>query len=226
MKFDLQELLQIDKENENIEFKEAKNSFSFDELCKYISALSNEWWWLLVFWIKDKKWKDWKREIIWTNFKLDENSIFIQLWVKIKWNYLKEKDLSWKQKQILVIEIPWRDTGRAIFYKWISYMRLWESLKVMDESNLKKVFNEIQNDFSWEICKWLKISDLDTFAIDEMKKMYSRKVKNDDIINKTNEELLKDLFLIKDNKLTYASLILLWKREAINKFLPQGLSLK
>ena len=82
MKFDLQELLQIDKENENIEFKEAKNSFSFDELCKYISALSNEWWWLLVFWIKDKKWKDWKREIIWTNFKLDENSILFNFELK------------------------------------------------------------------------------------------------------------------------------------------------
>ncbi|MCR4316589.1 MAG: ATP-binding protein [Planctomycetes bacterium] len=30
------------KEGENVEFKEAKNKFGFDDLCEYCSALANE----------------------------------------------------------------------------------------------------------------------------------------------------------------------------------------
>ena len=59
-----------------IEFKKAKNDFSFEELGKYFSALSNEanlhnvecaW---LVFGVEDKKHK-----VVGTNYRLDDKSL-------------------------------------------------------------------------------------------------------------------------------------------------------
>lgn len=63
-------------ENEVVEFKKAENSFSFDELGKYFSALSNEanlrdkdFGWL-VFGVHDKT-----REILGTSYKNDMKSL-------------------------------------------------------------------------------------------------------------------------------------------------------
>lgn len=54
------ELINLQVENECVEFKEAKSNFNFDDLGKYFSALSNEgnlkskrYSWL-IFGIKDK----------------------------------------------------------------------------------------------------------------------------------------------------------------------------
>lgn len=72
----LDELLATKFETEVIEFKEAKNDFSFEELGKYFSALSNEanlhnvecaW---LVFGVEDKKHK-----VVGTNYRLDDKSL-------------------------------------------------------------------------------------------------------------------------------------------------------
>ena len=43
------------KEGENVEFKEAKNTFEFDELARYSSALSNKGGGYVVFGIKDER---------------------------------------------------------------------------------------------------------------------------------------------------------------------------
>lgn len=76
MKIDSDELRKImyrlfsNDEDECVEFKEAKNTFDFDELGQYFSALSNEatlklrqYAWL-VFGVKDKT-----HEIVGTNYK-------------------------------------------------------------------------------------------------------------------------------------------------------------
>src|SRR5690554_5247696 len=59
----LQSLLNLTSENEVVEFKEAKNTYHFDKLGKYFSALCNEanlkgnsYAWL-VFGVEDKKHK-------------------------------------------------------------------------------------------------------------------------------------------------------------------------
>ena len=72
----LETLLNAKSESEILEFKEAKDNFSFDELGKYFSALSNEanlhnkecaW---LVFGVEDKK-----HIIVGTNYRNNEKSL-------------------------------------------------------------------------------------------------------------------------------------------------------
>lgn len=69
----LQKFRQLPTETEWLEFKEAKESFGFDDIGEYFSALSNEanlkgqdsaW---LIFGITDKP----PRKIVGTNFKID-----------------------------------------------------------------------------------------------------------------------------------------------------------
>jgi ATP-dependent DNA helicase RecG len=72
----LTELLGLPHETEWVEFKEAKQSFSFEEIGRYFSALSNEanlkqkpegW---LVFGVQDKP-----RQIVGTNYRNDPQSL-------------------------------------------------------------------------------------------------------------------------------------------------------
>jgi ATP-dependent DNA helicase RecG len=52
---ELQELLQVQSENERVEFKEAKTDFSIEKLAKYCTALSNEGGGKLILGVTDKK---------------------------------------------------------------------------------------------------------------------------------------------------------------------------
>ena len=51
---ELQEIL-ASKEGENLEFKEAKNTYPFDELAKYCTALANEGGGKMVLGVTDKR---------------------------------------------------------------------------------------------------------------------------------------------------------------------------
>lgn len=73
----IEKFRKMPSETEWLEFKEARNSYSFDELGKYFSALSNEanlkqkqsgW---LIFGIKDKL----PRDIAGTRYRLDRKSL-------------------------------------------------------------------------------------------------------------------------------------------------------
>jgi ATP-dependent DNA helicase RecG len=99
-------------ENEVVEFKKAENSFSFDELGKYFSALSNEanlrdkgfaW---LVFGVHDKA-----REILGTSYKNSMKSL-----QKLKYDLSQHTtdgntfrdifELEVEGKRVLMFQIP------------------------------------------------------------------------------------------------------------------------
>ena len=123
----LDELIASKFETEVTEFKEAKNSFSFDELGRYFSALSNEanlhnkecaW---LVFGVEDKN-----HIIVGTSYRTNdkdlnslkeeiakqttENLSFIEIYKCYR------KDPEGKDKRILLFQIPFRYTSIYQFF--------------------------------------------------------------------------------------------------------------
>lgn len=135
----LDELIASQFETEVTEFKEAKNSFSFDELGQYFSALSNEanlhnkncaW---LIFGIEDKKHK-----IVGTKYRnndkelnslkeeiarqTSENLTFIEIYKCTR------KDTEGNDKRILLFQIPPAPKGIPIAFKRMYYGRDGESL--------------------------------------------------------------------------------------------------
>ena len=140
----LQQLL-AHTENEVVEFKKAENSFDFDDLGKYFSALSNEanlrehqfaW---LVFGIDNKT-----HTIVGTSYKDGEVAL----------NKLKQ-DMSqhtsdnlvfrdivpifFEGKRVLMFKIP--ATPRNIVMRWkgIAYGRDGESLKPLNQAKMDEI---------------------------------------------------------------------------------------
>ena len=101
-------------------------------------------------------------------------------------------------------------------------MRVGEELKAMSDEVYLKILNEQDSDFSKEICSKLNISDLDLKAIEILKEKYSVKQNNPQFKTLSDEQVLSDLELLVNDKLTNAALILLGKEEVIKKLLPQA----
>lgn len=127
-----------------------------------------------------------------------------------------------KENRVLVIEVPPRPAGKVFKFEDVPLMRVGEELKPMSDEVYLKIINEQEPDFSQQTCEDLQISDLEEKAIAILKEKYATKQNNPNFKTLSNEQLLSDLDLIKNGKLTNAALILLAKREVLNKVLPQA----
>lgn len=125
-------------------------------------------------------------------------------------------------KRILVIHIPSRPVGKTLKFEDVPLMRIGEDLLPMSDEELFKILQEQEPDFSAKICEGLKMEDLDGKAIDILKEKYAKKQNNSGFKTQSNTQVLIDLDLMVDGKLTYASLILTGEKEKIQKLLPQA----
>lgn len=221
----IEELKKLRESEDKVEFKEAKTQYTYKKerrsVLGYIVALANEGGGKLVFGVKENKSlphtivgsSAWEKE----EGKLEED-IFRDLKVRVQTEVLFEGE-----NRVLIINVPTRPIGKALKFEDVPLMRLGEDLLPMTDEHLFKILTEQEPDFSATICKGLTIEDLDQQAIDKMKMSYADKQKNGNFPKLSDKQALIDLLLMDENdNLTYASLILLGKREAINKFLPQS----
>lgn len=130
-------------------------------------------------------------------------------------------ELYEEDKRVLIIEVPGRPAGRVFKFEDVTLMRVGEELKPMSDEVLLKILQEQEPDFSQQICEKLTISDLDLRALEIMKEKYALKQNNPRFRTLSNQQILIDLELLKDGKLTNAALILLGKEDVIKKYLPQ-----
>ncbi len=100
-------------------------------------------------------------------------------------------------------------------------MRVGEGLVEMTADRLGKIFAEAGPDFSAEFCPKAKSNDLDPRAIENMRAMWQRKSGNEALDNLEPKQILADMDLIVDGKVTYAALILLGTEQALRRHLPQ-----
>jgi ATP-dependent DNA helicase RecG len=214
---ELQELLQMQSENERIEFKEAKSDFSFDKLAKYCAALSNEGGGKIILGVTDKK----PRLIVGTQAFIDLNRCKLSLTQKLHQRIdIQEMDCS--QRRVLVFHAPSRPRGDAIEYEGAYWMRAGESLVPMTKDMLKRIFAETDPDFSEQICKGATIDHLDSEAIEKFRSLWERNSGNETLAYSSVSQLLSDAELVLGDEVTYAALILLGKRQAVRTFLPQA----
>ena len=106
------------KEGENVEFKEAKNRFDFNELVKYASAISNLGGGYIVFGVSDKR----PRKIVGSNaFEQPERTrkgLMDRLPIKIDFEELYHNDL-----RVLVFIIASRPIGLPVLANGQAYWR-------------------------------------------------------------------------------------------------------
>jgi ATP-dependent DNA helicase RecG len=188
----------------------------------YVTALCNEGGGYLVIGMTD----NYPHVVVGTNQNLGtigelESNIYRDTEIRPIVYELYDGEIK-KENRVLVIEVPSRPAGKVFKFEDVALMRVGEELKPMSDEVYLKIINEQEPDFSQQFCEDLQISDLDERAIAILKEKYATKQNNPNFKTLSNEQLLSDLDLIKNGKLTNAALILLAKKEILNKKLPQA----
>ncbi|MCL5772672.1 MAG: putative DNA binding domain-containing protein [Actinobacteria bacterium] len=226
----LLDLLKINSENENLEFKEARDQFSIlgnggrqrKSLLGYVVAVGNEGGGYLILGVKNKiNPKSGFRDIVGTkaieNIEDTKSQIFrkINLRIQIEEFYLNTK-------RVIVVIIPNHLIGQPLKFHGQYLMRVGEELQDMDSSTLRNILNEKLDDFSAEFCSETTLNDLDLNAINVLKNKWAEKTKNNSYLNFPNESLLEKLSLLKNKRITNAAIILLGNDEIINRYFPNS----
>lgn len=205
-------------ENENLEFKEAKNHFDFEELVKYCVAIANEGGGKIIFGVTDSI----PRKIVGSQSFNSIERTKAGLFERLHIIRIDIEEINHQDGRVLVFNIPSRPMGIPLEYKGTYYMRVGESLVPMNPGKLKSIFTETKLDFSAEFCPQAMIWDLDDQAIENLRYLWMQKTNNKALQSLTPKQLLEDAELMVDGNITYAALIALGKKKSISKYLAQS----
>ena len=175
----LTELLDLEAENEIVEFKEAKNQFDKDKLGRYFSALSNEanlkdrssaWF---VFGVNDY------RKIVGTKLtakQLNEYKQEISKHTSPKCNFIRDHRVNTPDGDVILLEIPPAPRGYPVSWKGHRYGRDGESLVALHDFEYEKIKKQLDiEDWSTQIVVSATLDDLSPEAIAFARRQYKEK---------------------------------------------------
>ena len=220
-------------ESEVVEFKEAKTNYSFNEIGKYFSALSNEanirgfqeaW---LVFGItNDKKFtgtefrkqgglQNLKKELVnGTNERL---------------TFLEIYEVYMHKCRIIAFQIPPAIRGVPTTWQGAAYAREHESVCPLPMNKVDLIRSQIGMDWSKEIVKEASLNDLDPMAVQKARELFSKRQsdrrKSQEILSQLSDiEVLNKAGITIKGEITRTALLLLGKSEAsyfFDGFIPR-----
>ena len=217
--------LRYHHENEVVEFKKAENSYDFDDLGKYFSALSNEanlrakeFGWL-VFGVENKT-----REIVGTTYKNSATSL-----QKLKYDLSQHTtdrntfrdihELTVEGKRVLMFQIPAAPRGIPMGWQGHFYARRGESLVALDMSKYEEIRRQT-SDFDWskQIVEGATIADLDEEAVKKAREGYKEHYQKQkkEVDGWSDEVFLNKAKLTIDSRITNTAILLLGKPESLH----------
>jgi ATP-dependent DNA helicase RecG len=205
------------KEDEHMEFKEAKNNFHFDKLLKYCAALANEGGGKMVLGVTDKKPRRVVGSQAFDQLERTKAGLIERLRLRIDADELLHPD-----GRVLVFHVPPRPLGMPVQIEGAYWMRSGEDLAPMTPDMLRRIFDEAGPDYSAEICPGATLADLDVGAIEEFRKRWMAQSKNTSLLRLSLKQLLADAELVDNGGITYAALVVLGKRATLGRFLGQS----
>ncbi|MFH0790237.1 MAG: RNA-binding domain-containing protein [Candidatus Omnitrophota bacterium] len=219
----LDEIISLPKESEWVEFKHARQDFSFDKIGKYFSAISNEanlndkdcgW---LIFGIDDKT-----KNIKGSNYRIHGEYALDSLKKEVadkttnRISFMEIYEIEKDGKRIIMFQIPPAPQGMPVAWEGHYYGREGESLAALSTQEYEAIRNQTKPDWSAQICASASVSDLDVNAILKAKQEF--KIKFPKI--STDVDIWDDItFLNKakiaiEGKLTRTAILLLGKPES------------
>lgn len=204
-------------EGEHLEFKEARTSFHFDELVKCCVALANEGGGRVVLGVTDRR----PRRVVGTKAFAQPERTRAGLMERIPLR-IEVLEVSHMNGRVLVFDIPPRPIGTAIQDRGIRWMRHGDALVPMSDEHLRRIFAEGAPDFSAGICPGAAMADLSTTAVEDFRRRWVAKSRNEGLSSLAPEQLLRDAELATEGGLTNAALILFATRTALRRHLPQA----
>ena len=216
-------------ESEVIEFKEARTNYSFNDIGKYFSALSNEanlrglqeaW---LVFGISDDK------RYVGTEFRKQGNLQSLKKEIVNGTNerltFLEIYELIMEKCRVIVFQIPPAIRGIPTTWQGAAYAREHESICPLPMNKVDLIRSQIGMDWSKEIVEDATIEDLDERAIEKARELFSkrqsdRKKAKEVLESLSDIEVLNKAGITIKGKITRTALLLLGKSES--KFFFDG----
>lgn len=205
------------KENEHLEFKEARSGYDTDKTTQYCCALANEGGGHMILGVTDKT----PRQIVGSNAFMNLEEIKSKLIQRLQIRIDVDALLT-ARGRVLVFTVPPRPIGVPIQYNGVYWMRRGEELVPMTPDLLKRIFNEGIPDFSAQICPHATLNDLNVDAISQFRDLWIRKSGNGNIKNMSDEKILSAIEVISDKGVTYAGLILFGTSQSLGKYLAQA----
>lgn len=220
-------------ENEVIEFKEARSNYSFNDIGKYFSALSNEanlrglqeaW---LVFGISNQK------EIVGTEFRkqggLHNLKREIVNGTNERLTFMEIYELTLNKCRIIAFQIPPAIRGIPTTWQGAAYAREHESVSPLPMNKVDLIRSQIGMDWSKEIVKEASVADLDQEAIKRARQLFSKRQKDrkkaQEILKKLSDiEVLNKAGITIKGEITRTALLLLGKSESsyfFDGFIPR-----
>ena len=215
-------------ENEVVEFKEAKNDKSFNEIGQYFSALSNEanlrgksegW---LIFGITNAP------EIVGTNYRSEGRSLQslkkeIMERTNQRTTFQEIYELNIDGKRVILFQIPPAILGIPTTWNDMAYGRVNESLVPLSMQKLDLIRQQIGFDWSKAIVEEASMADLDPEAIRRARELFiqhevQRGKEKAYFEQLTDEQLLNKAGILLSGKVTRTALLLLGDEYAKNYF--------
>ncbi len=204
-------------EGENLEFKEAKQSYPFDKLLKYCAALANEGGGKVILGVTDRRPRQITGTRAFTQPERTRAGLMEKLWLKVDVNELRPSE-----GRVLIITVPPRPVGVPIQADGIFWARQGDSLVSMAEEQLREIFDELGHDFSADICTAATLEDLDPLAIENFRHRWIEKSRNSTLARLDPKQLLRDAEAIAVEDITYAAIILFGTYKALGLHLAQA----
>lgn len=225
----LNALLVLPAETEWVEFKEAKNDYSFEKLGKYFSALSNEaalagrsqgW---LVFGVNDQ------HQIVGTHYRnsrpyLDKLKKEIADKANNRLSFIEIHEVHHPQGRVLLFEIPASLPGMPTTWDGHSYGREGESLAPLSLSELDRIRARSAPDWSAQVVEGATLNDLDPEALSVARTRFREKNRNEpwakEVDGWSDTVFLNKAKLTINGQITRTALILLGRPESTHFISP------
>ncbi len=220
-------------ESEVIEFKEARTNYSFNDIGKYFSALSNEanlrglqeaW---LVFGVSDDK------RYVGTEFRKQGNLQSLKKEIVNGTNerltFLEIYELTIEKCRVIAFQIPPAIRGIPTTWQGAAYAREHESISPLPMNKVDLIRSQIGMDWSKEIVEDATMEDLDEEAVKKARELFSkrqsdRKKAQEVLRNLSDIEVLNKAGITIKGKITRTALLLLGKSESkyfFDGFIPR-----
>ncbi|HET9034080.1 MAG TPA: RNA-binding domain-containing protein [Dokdonella sp.] len=218
-------------ENEVVEFKQAGNDYSTDDIGKYFSALANEanlrgvdagW---LVFGVNNRS-----RTVVGTDYRREAEHLH-QLKMQITQNaeprisFRDIHELAHAHGRVLLFEIPAAPQGIPIAWKGHYYARAGESLTSLSLDKQDGIRQQtLAQDWSAQVVADATLADLDETAVRKARESFAAKYANrlslDDVLDWPLASFLDRARVTQEGRVTRAALLLLGNAESAYRLSP------
>ena len=218
-------------ESEVVEFKQATDAYSTDDIGRYFAALANEanlrgaecgW---LIFGVNNRT-----RGVVGTDYRPEAGRLH-SLKMQIAQNsdpritFRDIHELHHADGRVLLFQIPAAPRGMAIAWKGHYYARAGESLVSLGLDKLDEIRNQtLAQDWTAQVVAGVTLDDLDEAATHKARDYFAQKHANrfatDEVAAWPLATFLDRARLTQDGAITRTALLLLGKREAAHWLNP------